>query len=83
MLEKRGLIEKKLFKQEEVVQIVADFKSYLINSGALDSTKVSDWEFQNYLKTKKLVPGEMENSKEIKKSEETKAEESIEDIQID
>ncbi|MHA2288609.1 MAG: hypothetical protein ACXABG_07470 [Promethearchaeota archaeon] len=60
MLEKRGFIVRKLFKQEEVIQIVSDFKDYLINSGALDSNKIHDWEFQNYLKNKKLIPNDRE-----------------------
>jgi hypothetical protein len=55
ILEKKGLIVKKLFKQEEVIQIVSDFKNYLINSGALESNKIDDWEFQNYLRSKKLI----------------------------
>jgi hypothetical protein len=62
VLEKKGLIVRKLFNHEEVIQIVSDFKSYLINSGALDSTKINDWEFQNYLKNKKLITDEIENS---------------------
>ena len=70
VLEKKGLIVKKLFKQEEVIQIVSDFKSYLINSGALDSTKISDGEFQNYLKNKKLVSEEIETVEELIESEE-------------
>ncbi|MFX0075068.1 MAG: hypothetical protein ACFE96_06480 [Candidatus Hermodarchaeota archaeon] len=69
ILEKKGLIVKKVFKQEEVVQIVTDFKNYLINSGALDSTKVSDWEFQNYLKNKKILPEEDDDPKELEQSE--------------
>ncbi|MCK4383640.1 MAG: hypothetical protein KAW66_10130, partial [Candidatus Lokiarchaeota archaeon] len=75
VLEKKGLIVKKLFKQEEVIQLVSDFKSYLINSGALDSTKISDWEFKNYLKDKKLIKDEIEDSVELEKSEETREEE--------
>ena len=66
---------KKLFKQEEVIHIVSDFKSYLINSGALDSTKISDGEFQNYLKNKKLIKDEIEDSEDLKESEETREEE--------
>jgi len=75
ILEKKGLMVKKLFKQEEVIHIVSDFKSYLINSGALDSTKISDWEFKNYLKDKKLIKDEIEVFKELEKSEETREEE--------
>ncbi len=71
VLEKKGLIVKKLFKQEEVIQIVTDFKTYLINSGALDSNKVTDWEFQNYLKNKKLIHDEIEDIEELKNSDET------------
>jgi len=64
VLEKKGLIVKMLFKQEEVIQIVSEFKNYLINSGALDSNKISDWEFQNYLKSKKLIDIEIEKPEE-------------------
>jgi len=71
ILEKKGLIVKKLFKQEEVIQIVSDFRNYLINSGALDSNKVNDWEFQNYLRNKKLISDEIEDSEELEKPEET------------
>ena len=66
---------KKLFKQEEVIQIVSDFKSYLVNSGALDSTKISDGEFKNYLKNKKLIKDEIEYSKDLEDSEELRVEE--------
>jgi len=75
VLEKKGLIVKKLFKQEEVIHIVSDFKSYLINSGALDSTKISDWEFNNYLKDKKLVKEEIVDFEDPVKLEETREEE--------
>jgi len=54
-LKKSGLILKQSFNQKEVIEIVTDFKSYLINSGALNLEKVSDWEFQNFLKEKKLA----------------------------
>ena len=75
VLEKKGLIVKMLFKQEEVIQIVSDFKSYLINSGALDSTKISDGEYQNYLKNKKLISNEIDISEDREKSEEINEEE--------
>jgi hypothetical protein len=68
ILEKKGLIVKKVFKQDEVIQFVSDFKDYLINSGALDSNKISEWEFQNYLKNKKLISEEKEVSAELEKS---------------
>ncbi|MBY9012512.1 MAG: hypothetical protein KGD70_09075 [Candidatus Lokiarchaeota archaeon] len=75
ILEKKGLILKKVFKQEEVIQIVSDFKNYLINSGALDSNKITDWEYQNYLKNKKLINEELEDSERLEKSEEPTEEE--------
>ena len=53
-LKKNGLILKKIFNQEEVIIIVSDFKDYLVNSGALDSNRISDSEFQNFLQEKKL-----------------------------
>jgi len=53
-LKKYGLILKKIFEQEEVIMIVSDFKDYLINKGALDSNRISDREFQDFLQQKKL-----------------------------
>ena len=57
-LKKHGLIIKRNFNQKDVIEIVTDFKSYLINSGAIDSEKINDWEFQNFLKNKKLIAQE-------------------------
>ncbi|MHA1318640.1 MAG: hypothetical protein ACTSQ1_02380 [Promethearchaeota archaeon] len=54
-LKKNGLILKQNFNQKEVIEIVTDSKSHLINSGALDSEKINDWEFQNFLRNKKLI----------------------------
>jgi len=54
ILERKGLILRKAFKPEEVILVVRDFKQYLINSGALDANKISDYEFQNFLQQKKL-----------------------------
>jgi len=54
-LKKNGLILKQIFNQREVIEIVTDFKSYLVNSGALDLEKINDWEFQNFLKNKNLA----------------------------
>jgi len=70
VLEKKGLIIKKVFNQDEVIQIVTDFKQYLINNGALDSNKINDWEFRNYLKIKKLISEEIEVSEELGESKE-------------
>ncbi len=53
-LKKNGLILKQMFNQKEVFEIVTDFKSFLINSGALDSEKINDREFQDFLRNKKL-----------------------------
>ncbi|MFX1358397.1 MAG: hypothetical protein ACFFA8_14080 [Promethearchaeota archaeon] len=53
-LERKGLIFKKYFKKEEVIGIVKDFRSYLENSGALNSNKISESEFENFLTRKKL-----------------------------
>ncbi|MBY9014251.1 MAG: hypothetical protein KGD68_01025 [Candidatus Lokiarchaeota archaeon] len=53
-LERKGLILRKAFKPEEVIVVVRDFKQYLINSGALDSGKINEREFQNFLRKKKL-----------------------------
>ena len=57
-LKKNGLILKQNFNQKEVIEIVTDFKTHLINSGALDSEKLNDWEFQNFLRNKKLIEKE-------------------------
>jgi hypothetical protein len=70
VLEKKGLIVKKVFNQDEVIQIVTDFKQYLINNDALDSNKINDGEFRNYLKIKKLISEEIEVSEELGESEE-------------
>jgi hypothetical protein len=53
-LERHGLIFKKYYKQSEVIEIVSDFKDYLINTGAIDSNKITQWELDNYFKEKKL-----------------------------
>jgi len=53
-LERKGLILRKAFKPEEVIVVVRDFKQYLINSGALGSDKISEMEFQNFLRKEKL-----------------------------
>jgi hypothetical protein len=74
MLEKKGLIERKLFKQEDVVQFVSDFKDYLINTGALDSNKISESEFENYLRNKKLFGDELDHSEGLEVSEEKREE---------
>ena len=68
-LKKNGLILKQNFNQKEVIEIVTDFKSHLINSGALDSEKINDWEFQNFLRNKKLI-GEDERVSENNTHEE-------------
>ncbi len=68
-LKKNGLILKQNFNQNEVIEIVTDFKSHLINSGALDSEKINDWEFQNFLRNKKLI-GENERVSENNTHEE-------------
>jgi len=53
-LARKGLILRKAFKPEEVIEVVRDFKQYLINSGALGSEKITESEFQNFLNNKKL-----------------------------
>ena len=62
VLERKGLIFKKYFKKEEVIGIVKDFKSYLENTGALSSDKISEWEFENFL-TKKKLSGKAKSNK--------------------
>jgi hypothetical protein len=63
-LKKNGLILKQMFNQKEVIEIVTDFKSHLINSGALDSEKINNMEFLNFLKNKKLIVEEEERVSE-------------------
>ena len=63
-LKKNGLILKQMFNQKEVIVIVTDFKSHLINSGALDKEKINDMEFLNFLKNKKLIVEEEERVSE-------------------
>jgi hypothetical protein len=72
-LKKNGLILKQNFNQEEVIEIVTDFKTYLINSGALGSEKINESEFQNFLKNKKLVVEEkrFENTSDSNKLEDS------------
>jgi len=65
-LKKNRLILKQMFNQKEVIEIVTDFKSHLINSGALDSEKINDMEFLNFLKNKKLIVEEEERVSENK-----------------
>ncbi len=54
ILERKGLIYRKNFTQSEVITIVHDFKDYLINSGALQSDKISDWEFRDFFRKKNM-----------------------------
>lgn len=54
ILERKGLIYRQRFNQNEVITILNDFKEYLINSGALPSDKISDHEFKSYLQSKSL-----------------------------
>ena len=56
ILEKHGWIIKKLYKQTEVIEIVKDFKEYLVNTGALDANKIDNWELDKFLQKKKLKP---------------------------
>jgi hypothetical protein len=56
ILEKHGWIIKKLYKQTEVIEIVKDFKEYLVNTGALDANKIDSWELDKFLQKKKLKP---------------------------
>ena len=72
-LERKNLILRKAFKPEEVIVVVRDFKEYLINTGALDSNRISDDEFQNFLKQKKLNIKESDKPK-LEKVDEKKLE---------
>jgi len=62
ILERKGLIFKKNFKQQEVIVLIKDFKDYLVNSGALDSDKINEWELNNFLRMKNLTTKGIESS---------------------
>jgi len=62
ILERKGLIFKKNFKQQEVIVLIKDFKDYLENSGALDSDKITEWEFNNFLNMKNLKTNGIDSS---------------------
>jgi len=53
-LERKGLIIRKHYNQEEVITILTDFKEYLENNEALDTNKIGDKEVQDFLQMKKL-----------------------------
>jgi len=63
-LKKNGLILKQMFNQKEVIQIVTDFKSHLINRGALDSGNFNESDFQQFLRTKKLSDEEQRQTED-------------------
>ncbi|MHA1471969.1 MAG: hypothetical protein ACTSQW_02600 [Promethearchaeota archaeon] len=63
-LKKNGLILQQMFDQEEVIQIVTDFKSHLINRGALDSANFNESDFQQFLRTKKLSDEEQRQTED-------------------
>jgi hypothetical protein len=54
ILERNNFIFKENFKHEEVISLMKDFKGYLESTGALETDKITDFEFQNFLKTRKL-----------------------------
>ena len=54
ILERKGLIYRQRFDQNEVVTILYDFKEYLINSGALSTDKISNHEFKSYLRSRNI-----------------------------
>lgn len=54
MLERKGFITRKHYSQNEVILILNDFKEYLENKEALDTNKIGDQEFQEFLQVKKL-----------------------------
>jgi len=54
ILARNNFIFKENFKQEEVISLIKDFKGYLESTGALEADKITDFEFQNFLKTRKL-----------------------------
>ena len=54
ILEKKNLILKINYKQEEVIQIVKDFKEYLEERGILEKDKISDSEIRNFLWKKRI-----------------------------
>lgn len=54
ILERKNLIFKKTFNHTEVISLIKDFKGYLENTGAIEPNKISEFELQNFLKSKKL-----------------------------
>ena len=54
ILEKKNLILKINYKQEEVIQIVKDFKEYLEERGILEKDKISDNEINDFLWNKRI-----------------------------
>ena len=71
VLERKGLIMRKHYNQEEVITIITDFKEYLKNNEALDTNKIGDKEFQDFLQMKKLeIKGIRLIETELKKDKE-------------
>ena len=54
ILERKNLIFKRNFNHSEVISLIKDFKGYLENTGAIEPNKISEFELQNFLKSKKL-----------------------------
>ena len=62
---------RKHYNQEEVITIITDFKEYLKNNEALDTNKIGDKEFQDFLQMKKLeIKGIRLIETELKKDKE-------------
>ena len=71
VLERKGFIMRKHYNQEEVITIITDFKEYLKNNEALDTNKIGDKEFQDFLQMKKLeIKGIRLIETELKKDKE-------------
>jgi hypothetical protein len=59
ILEKKNFIFKRNFNQEEVIILMKEFKDYLESTGALELGKISDFEFREFLRKKKLKEKEL------------------------
>jgi len=63
-LERKGFIARKRYYPEEVALVVNDFKDYLEERRALDTSKVGDLEVKNFLLSKNLtIPEVVEEDK--------------------
>ncbi len=70
-LERKGYIARKRYYPEDVALVVKDFKDYLEERRALDTSKVGDLELNNFLLSKNLTIPEVEEDKPEMEKERT------------